>query len=233
VRTTAWTRGDLLLAGGAAVALAASAETAWSLRARFALDLEGLSALERAGVALWDFRPLGTAVFALAAIAVLLATTEPPGRLPGVADQTRAGVAVLAGAHAALAIVIAGFAIWIAALGEVGRRDELGFVYSPGDRAFTLVTQLLAWLPLGALLAGVAVLAARGERRPETRDDEPAPQTPKAPVSEEMEELWRERLAHGPSRERARTLLRRIHSLEAAGDADGARELAEQMRKLS
>ena len=43
-------RGDLLLAGGLAVALAASADTAWSLHARFALDLEGLSALERARV---------------------------------------------------------------------------------------------------------------------------------------------------------------------------------------
>ena len=36
-------RGDLLLAGGAAVALAASAETAWWLRARFTLDFESLS----------------------------------------------------------------------------------------------------------------------------------------------------------------------------------------------
>ncbi|MGH3060305.1 MAG: hypothetical protein ACRDNA_02715, partial [Gaiellaceae bacterium] len=66
-----WTRGDAILAGGAVVALAASAETAWSLRARFALDLDGLSALERAAVALWDFRPLPTAVFAGAAVAVL------------------------------------------------------------------------------------------------------------------------------------------------------------------
>jgi hypothetical protein len=47
-----------------------------------------------------------------------------------------------------------------------------------------------------------------------------------------MEELWREHLAHGASRERARMLLRRIHALEDAGDADGARELAEQMRRL-
>jgi hypothetical protein len=225
----AWARGDLLLAGGAAVALAASAETAWSLRARFALDLEGLSALERAGVALWDFRPLGTAVFALAAIAVLLGATEPPARLESLAGPARAGVAVLAGAHAALAFVVVALAAWIAAAGEVGLRDELGFVYSAGDRVFTLATQLLAWLPLGALLVLVAAEALPQEHDPGLGDDDSAPA---APVSEEMEELWRERLAHGPSRERARTLLRRIHSLEDAGDADGARELAEQMRRL-
>jgi hypothetical protein len=223
-----WARGDLLLAGGAAVALAASAETAWSLRARFALDLEGLSALERAGVALWDFRPLGAAVFALAVIAVLLGAAEPGARLEGIARPARAGVAVLAGAHAALAFVVLGLAVWIAVAGEVGRRDELGFVYSSTDRAVTLVTQVLAWLPLGVLLAWVAALAAR-EQVPEPGEDESAPE---APVSEEMEELWRERLAHGPSRERARTLLHRIHSLEAEGDADCARDLAEQMRKL-
>jgi hypothetical protein len=210
------------------VALAASAETAWSLRARFALDLEGLSALDRAGVALWDFRPLGTAVFALAAIAVLLGAAEPPLRLEGLAGPARAGLAVLAGAHAALAFVVVGLAVWIAAAGEVGRRDELGFVYSSADRTVTLATQLLAWVPLGALLALVA-LAAAGEREPEPGEDDSAPD---ATVSEEMEELWRERLAHGPSRERARTLLGRIQSLEAAGDADGARELAEQMRRL-
>jgi hypothetical protein len=223
-----WTRGDLLLAGGTAVALAASAETAWSMRSRFALDLEGLSALERAGVTLWDFRPLGTAVFALAAIAVLLGAAEPPGRLQNLVNLARAGLAVLAGAHAALAFVVLGFAVWIAGTGEVGRRDELGFVYSSADRTVTLVTQVFAWLPLGVLLAWVTALAAR-EQVPEPGEDESAPETP---VSEEMEELWRERLAHGPSRERARTLLRRIHSLEAEGDADGARELADQMRRL-
>jgi hypothetical protein len=222
-----WTRGDLLLAGGGVVALAASAETAWWLRARFALDLEGLSALERVGAALWDFRPLGTAVFALAAIAALLGAAEPPARLAALAAPARAGLAVLAAAHAALAVVVGALAVWIAAAGQVGRRDELGFVYSPGDRALTLVTQLLAWLPLGALLALLAVLAAHG-----WPDEDDAEAGTGPPVSEEMEELWREHLAHGPSRERARTLLRRIHALEEAGDGDAARELAEQMRRL-
>lgn len=224
----AWTRGDLLLASGAVVALAASAETIWSIRARFALDLEALSAPERAAVALWDLRPLGTAVFALAAVAVLLAGAERLALLERLADPARAGVAVLAGAHAALAFLVVALAVWVTAAGEVGRRDELGFVYSSGDRAFTLASQLLAWLPLGVLLAVVATLAARGASQEEPAVDEAR----EAAVSEEMEELWRERLAHGRSRERARTLLRRIQALEAAGDGDGARELAEEMRRL-
>jgi len=224
-----WTREDLLLAGGAVVALAASAETAWWLQARFALDLGGLSALERAGAALWDFRPLGTAVFALAAIAVILGAAEPPSRFEALAGPVRAGVAVLAAAHAALAFVVTVLAVWIAAAGEVGRQDELGFVYSPGDRAFTLVTQLLAWVPLGALCVLLALLATPRAHAEDVEGVDPGPATP---VSEEMEELWREHLAHSSSRERARTLLRRIHALEEAGDDEGAQELADQMRRL-
>jgi len=214
-----WTRGDAVLTGGAVVALAASAETAWSLRARFALDLEGLSALERAGVALWDFRPLPTAVFTGAALAVLLA---PAGAL------ARGGLAVLAAAHAALAAVVLALAVWIAAAGEVGGPEELGFAYPPGERAVTLVTQLVAWLPLAVLLAGVAVVAVR-----------PAGSTPAqvaaartTSLSEEMEALWAERLAFSPRRERARSLLERIRALEQAGDVEGAQELAEEMRRL-
>ena len=84
-----WTRGDLLLAAGTAVGLAAVADTAWSAYTRFALDLSGLTALERAAAALWDFRPLGTAVFAIAACAVLAALREPPGRLAGLAGPVR------------------------------------------------------------------------------------------------------------------------------------------------
>lgn len=214
-----WTHDDAILAGGAAVALAASAETAWSLRARFALDLEGLSALERAGVALWDFRPLATAVFAGAAVAVLLA---PAGAL------VRNGLAVLAAAHAALAVVVLAFAIWIAAAGEVGGPDALGFTYPPGERAVTLVTQLVAWLPLAALLAGIAVVATRPPAAaPAAADD-----VPDASLSDEMQALWAERLAFSPKRERARTLLERIRALEQRGDVEGARELAEEMRRL-
>jgi hypothetical protein len=226
VRRT-WTHGDAILAGGAVVALAASAETAWSLRARFALDLDGLSALERAGVALWDFRPLPTAVFAGAAVAVLLA----PAR-----TWTRTGLAVLAAAHAGLAAVVLVLAIWIAAAGEVGGPDALGFAYPPGERAVTLVTQLVAWLPLGFLLAGVAVVATRppserlllGPGAPA----EAAPSGPTASLAVEMEALWAERLAFSAKRERARTLLERIRALEQSGDLEGARELAEEMRRL-
>jgi hypothetical protein len=221
-------RGELLLLGGAAVALAAGAETAWWLHARFALDLEGLSVLERAGAALWDFRPLSTAVFALGAVAVILGTAEPQARLEPLVAPVQIGVAVLAAAHAALACIVVGLAVWIAAAGEIGRPDELGFAYSTEDRAFTLVTQLVAWVPLGGLLT---LLALRATAAPDEGVAEEEAR-PEAPVSEEMEELWRDHLAHGPNRERARTLLRRIHALEEAGDVDGARELAEQMRRL-
>jgi hypothetical protein len=224
-----WTRADLLLAGGATVALAASADTAWWLRARFALDLEGLSAFDRAAAALWDFRPLGTAVFALAAIAALIGAFEGPTHLERMSETVRAGIAILAGAHAALAVVVAGLAVWVAAAGEIGRRDELGFVYSTADRTLTLVTQLLAWLPLAALLVVLAVLAVPRAHRPDADD---VPSGTVASVSEEMEALWTEQLAHGPSRERARMLLRRIHTLEENGDMAGAEELAEQMRRL-
>jgi hypothetical protein len=221
-----WTHGDAILAGGAVLALAASAETAWSLRARFALDLEGLSALERAGVALWDFRPLPTAVFAGAALAMLLA---PPGA------RARGGLAVLAAAHAALAVVVLALVVWIAAAGEVGGPEALGFVYSPGERAVTLVTQLVAWLPLAVLLGGIAVVAARPpSNRLLLGAGTPAPPDAEGTtaLSEEMEALWAERLAFSPRRERARVLLERIRALEDSGDVEGARELAEEMRRL-
>jgi hypothetical protein len=223
VRRT-WAQSGAILAGGAAVALAASAETAWSLRARFALDLEGLSALERAGVALWDFRPLPTAVFAGGALAVLLA---PAGA------TARAALAVLAAAHAALAVVVLAFAIWIASAGEVGGPDELGFAYPPGERAVTLATQLAAWLPLAALLAWVAAAATRPSNRLLLGAGAAEPATAAAPsLADEMEALWAERLAFSPKRERARTLLERIRALERSGDEEGARELAEEMRRL-
>jgi hypothetical protein len=208
-----------ILAGGGVVAVAASAETAWSLRARFALDLDGLSALERAGVALWDFRPLPTAVFAGAALAVLLA---PAGA------RTRGALAVLAAAHAALAVVVLALAIWIAAAGEVGGPDALGFAYPLDERVVTLVTQLAAWLPLAVLLAGVAFVAAR----PPTNTVLPGNGAPATSVSEEMEALWAERLAFSPKRERARMLLERIRALEVSGDVESAEELAEEMRRL-
>jgi hypothetical protein len=222
-----WTRGEAVLTGGAVVALAASAETAWSLRSRFALDLDGLSALERAGVALWDFRPLATAVFAGAALAVLLA---PAGA------WTRGALAVVAAAQATLAVVVIALAIWIAAAGEVGGPDALGFAYPLDERVVTLVTQLAAWLPLAVLLTGVAVVAARSPSNSLLLEaGAPAEASAGASatsLSEEMEALWAERLAFSPRRERARTLLGRIRALERSGDLEGARELAEEMRRL-
>jgi hypothetical protein len=228
MRRTAWTRGDLLVAGGAAVILAASADVAQTVQDPFAVDLSGLGALERAGVALWDLSPLGTAVFAVGGLGVLAGLGEPPGRLERLHAPVRNGIAILAAAHAALGLVVLGLALWIAVAGKVGDRDELGFVYSRSDRAVTLVTQLVGWIPLAALLALVAFVATRSEQA----DEEPEPERGDASLSEELEALWRERLAHGPRRERARNLLSRIRALERTGDHEKARELADELRKL-
>jgi hypothetical protein len=228
MKGTAWTRGDVLVAGGAAVILAASADVAQTVQDRFAVDLAGLGTLERAGATLWDLRPLGTAVFAVGALAALAGLGEPAGRLERLHELARNGVATLAAAHAALALVVLGLAVWVAAVGEVGDSGELGFVYSGSDRAVTLATQLVGWIPLTALLVLVAVVATRSEQV----EDEPEPERSDASLSEEMEALWRERLAHGPRRERARNLLSRIRALESAGDHEQARELADELRNL-
>jgi hypothetical protein len=228
MRGTAWTRGDVLVASGAAVILAASADVAQTVQDRFAVDLAGLGALERAGATLWDFRPLATAVFAVGALGVLAGLGEPAGRLERLHVPVRNGVAILAAAQAALGLVVLGLAVWVAAAGEVGDSGELGFVYSGSDRAVTLVTQLVGWIPLAALLVLVAFLATRSEQV----DEEPEPERSDASLSEELEALWRERLAHGPRRERARNLLSRIRALERAGDHEKARELADELRNL-
>jgi hypothetical protein len=228
MRGTAWTRGDVLVAGGAAVILAASADVAQSVQDRFAVDLAGLGSLERAGATLWDLRPLGTAVFAVGALGAVAGLGEPADRLERLHALARNGVAILAAAHAALALVVLALAVWVAAVGEVGDREELGFVYSGSDRAVTLVTQLVGWIPLTALLVLVAVVATRSEQA----EEEPEPERSDASLSEEMEALWRERLAHGPRRERARNLLSRIRALERTGDHERARELADELRNL-
>jgi hypothetical protein len=228
MRGTAWTRGEVLVAGGAAVILAASADVAQTVQDRFAVDLAGLSALERAGATLWDLRPLATAVFAVGTLGVLAGLGEPPGRLERLHAPVRNGVAILAAAHAALGLVVVGLAVWVAAVGEVGDSEELGFVYSRSDRAVTLVTQLVGWIPLAALLVLVAFVATRSEQV----EEEPEPERSDAPLSQELEALWRERLAHGPRRERARNLLSRIRALERTGDHEKARELADELRKL-
>jgi hypothetical protein len=229
--TTPWSRGDALVAGGAAAAAAASAEAAWAAHGRLALDLSGLSAAERAAAALWDFRPLAAAVFALAALAVAAGLREPPGRLAVGHGLLRSGIALLAAAHVAFGLLVVGLAAWIAAAGRVGEADELGFSYTAGERAVTLATQALAWLPLAAFLAVLAVraLAPAGG---EAAGDEPVTAQGRRELTAEMEALWRERLAFGPRRARARTLLDRVRALEDAGDVERARELAEEMRRL-
>ncbi|HZB86602.1 MAG TPA: hypothetical protein VE289_08580 [Gaiellaceae bacterium] len=229
--TRPWSRSDVLLAGGAAVALAASADTAWSAHARFAVDLSGLSPPERAAAALWDFRPLAAAIFALAAVALAAGLFEPAGRLAAAREPLRSGLVLLAAAHVAFALVVVALAVWVGAAGRVGDADELGFSYSASERAVTLATQALAWVPLAAFLG---VLALRGVRPDgaEAVQEEPAREPAGGEVTDEMEALWRERLAFGPRRERARTLLERVRALENAGEIERARELAEEMRRL-
>ena len=228
MRHRPWTRGDLLVAGGAAVTLAASAAVAQTAQDRFAVDLSGLGALERAGAALWDLSPLCSAVFAVGALGLLAGLGEPAGRLERLHALMRNGIAILAAAHAALGLVVLGLAVWVAAEGQIGDRDELGFAYSGSDRVVTLVTQLVGWIPLTALLVLVAFVATRSEQA----DEEPEPDRSDASLSEELEALWQDRLAHGPRRERARNLLSRIRALESAGDHEKARELADELRKL-
>jgi hypothetical protein len=200
------------------VALAAAADLAWTVNDRFRADLAELSALERAAAALWDLRPLAAAVLAIGLLIVLLGSAGAPGRLP------RAVAAGVAAAVAALGLVVVALAAWVAATGEIGGRDELGFVFTSRERAVTLATQAAAWLPLAVVLG---LLARALTAEPALEPDE-APRR----ISDEMEELWRERLAYSPRREEARTLLGRIQALETAGDEAEAKRLAEEMRRL-
>jgi hypothetical protein len=221
VRASNWTRGDLLVAGGVIVALAATADTVRSVYERFALDLAGLSALERVAVALWDLPPLSTAVFAAGAVAVLAGN---------VTESARRILAFLVSAYAALGLLVLALAAWVGAKGSVGGPDSLGFRFDSGERAITVVTQALGW---GSLVALFAVLARRATETAEvTESAESAPPAEPASVFDEMDALWRERLAFGPRRERARELLGRIRRLEEAGDEESARTLAEEMRRL-
>jgi len=130
-------------------------------------------------------------------------------------------------------VFVVAFTVWVAATGAIGGREELGFVFTPRERIVTLVAQAAAWIPLAAVLAVVArslAGASAAEEEVELEaEGEPAAQLR---VSEEMEELWRERLAYSSRREEARNLLGRIQALETAGKHAEARRLAEEMRRL-
>jgi hypothetical protein len=220
VRTAAWTRADLLLAGGAAVASAATAETVRAVHARFTADLGGLSLVERAAVALWDFGPLGAAVFAAGALALLAGLSlDARPRLGAVVEPA---LALLLSAYATLGLVVVALAGWVAAAGRIGDADGLAIRYEDGERAVTVTTQALGW---GSLVALFGFLALR-------RAPEAAAPPASATLSDEMDALWRERIAFTPNRERGRTLLLRIRSLEEKGDLSGARELADELRRL-
>jgi hypothetical protein len=223
-----WSFADALVGGGATVALAAAADVVWTLSDRFSPELDELSALERAAVALWDLRPLAVAVFAIGTLLALRGLAAPPGRLILARKVVPPALAALAAALATLALAVVALAAWVAAAGEIGGPDELGFVYTSRQRAVTAATQVLAWIPLALLLGLVA--------RSLVRTTAPAAASPATPlplsVSAEMEELWRERLAYSPNREHARMLLGRIQALERAGDETEARRLADEMRLL-
>jgi hypothetical protein len=230
--SSAWSQGDALVGGGAAIALAATADVVWTLSDRFSPDFDELSAFERAAVALWDLRPLAVAVFAVGALLTLRGLAAPPARLALAREVVPAALATLAGALAALALAVVALAVWVAAAGEIGGPDELGFVYTSRERAVTVTTQAIAWIPLAILLG----LVARSLLRTTSPAAAPPTVSPAAPpqlsVSTEMEELWRERLAYSPNREHARMLLGRIQALESAGDETEARRLADEMRLL-
>jgi hypothetical protein len=224
VRAAAWTRAHLLLAGGATVALAATAETVRSVHARFTADLAGLSLPERAAVALWDFGPLGAAVFAAGALALLAGLAEEPPR-PSLARALEPVLAFVLSAYATLGLVVVALAAWVAAAGRIGDAGGLAVRYEGDERVVTVVTQALGW---GSLAALFAFLAFRRTQTAEADTPEPEGGT----LSEEMDALWRERIAFTPNRERGRTLLHRIRSLEEQGDLSGARELADELRRL-
>jgi hypothetical protein len=226
---SSWTQGDAFVGGGTAVALAAAADVVWTISDRFSPELDELSALERTAVALWDLRPLGVAVFAVGALLVLRGLAAPAGRLAPAREVVPAALAALAAALAALGLVVVALAGWVAAAGEIGGPDELGFVYTSRERAVTVATQAIAWIPLALLLG----LVARSMVRTTSRAEAPAATLPpQLSVAAEMEELWRERLAYSPNREHARMLLGRIQALESAGDETEARRLADEMRLL-
>jgi hypothetical protein len=225
---SSWTQGDAFVAGGVTVALAAAADVVWTISDRFSPELDELSALERAAVALWDLRPLAVAVFALGALIAFRGLAAPRGRLAGAREAIATALATLAAALTALALVVVALAAWVAVAGEIGGRDELGFIYTNRERAVTLATQALAWIPLAIMLG----LLARNTPRT-APGSAPVPAAPPQPsVSAEMEELWRDRLAYSPNREHARMLLGRIQALESAGREPEARRLADEMRRL-
>jgi hypothetical protein len=225
---SSWRQGDALVGVGATIALAAAADVAWTISDRFSPELNELSTLERAAVALWDLRPLSVAVFAVGALLALRGLAAPPGRLAGAREVVAASVAALAAALTALALVVVALAAWVAVAGEIGGRDELGFVYTGRARAVTLATQAIAWIPLAILLG----LLARDAPRTAPGSAPLPAAAPQLAVSAEMEELWRERLAYSPNREQARMLLGRIQALENAGREPEARRLADEMRRL-
>jgi len=136
----------------------------------------------------------------------------------------RSALAVAASGFAALGLAVLVAALWIGARGYAGDADGLAIRFTDGERVATIVTQVLGWAPLVAFFGLLALWLTR----PSPSSDEPEAQS----VVAEMDELWQERLAYSPRRERGRELLARIRTLEAEGKLAEARALAEEMRRL-
>jgi hypothetical protein len=130
---------------------------------------------------------------------------------------------VLGAAFAALGVLVLLAASWVGARGFVGEEDGLAIRFTDGERVVTFLTQAVGWAPLVAFFVLLSLRLTEGPR-----EEEPAGES----VVDEMDELWRERLAFSPRRERGRELLARIRELEAQGNVTEARELAEEMRRL-
>jgi hypothetical protein len=245
----------LALATGLVLEAAGLAAVAEEARSAFDQNLTGLSAFERAGVALWNFSPVAPAVAAAGAAVVALALAREPeltGRLRPIAGAV---LAPLAAGQAALCALVLGLACWIAASGGVETGSGIRFTYSTGDRVATLLLQAVAFGPLaafGAFLAarapslwGVAapvgpgiVWQEGGAHAPAPVDgvDDVRPWSSPAPASEDPlergERAWRERLAFSPRRAEAQALLQGLRVAAAAGDAATAGRLADELERL-
>jgi hypothetical protein len=262
----AWTRGDWLLAGGVALAAAGAADLAATIRTYLSFSAGTQPPLlERTQFVAWNMRAsvlLASAVGALLVLGGLLGSRGALGRFH---ERVAQGLVALAALESAFCLAVFGFAI------RYANEDAVDSIFGPvtgADRAATLTTHALTFLPLAALLALVALRALPLAREaPPELEPEPEPQpepeppasappvTPAAPApfrepvaavpgrpprlpverparAEEMEHLWRERLAFSPNREEARQLLEQVRRFAELGDDESVRRLAEQLERL-
>jgi hypothetical protein len=241
------------------LALAGTASVVVEARAAFDRDLTGLSAFERAAVALWDLSPLPLAVAAGGALLVVIALVSDDSQLSGPRPAAARVLVLLASAGAAFGAIVLVRALWLAVVGSVETDTGVLFGFSAGDRAAMLVLQAVAYVPLCAFLLVVAVRCVRlleassgdcaesgfpGEHAGSTRREEargkldPEPlgaafeaQLPETPLAR-GERLWQDRLVFSPNRNRAAELLAELRREADAGDDVAARRLLDQLERL-